>query len=637
MRWGWIFCITLSATLGQPRAVIADEVNEDPLPKSQVLTCGALCVDFTPAKPLKHQILEFPRGETFDFDNTTSEGFVWLRYTIGVDGNTHDISQIYGLGNPEFSRRAIATVKNWTFEPAQVDGKPVPQSKNFAENFSFAIPQPMRQPIIDAYKNATTLFENGKTDEAAQTLEWELAKPRISLIERSILALPRARIALLRKDYFEARRWALMGTVPGTSRLPTASQIGLWEALITADLALGEISEALASFNSLQRIYGFDPGSAYVSQVNRARVQADSAPQLVTQSRVPPEGTEGVVYVHPLYRRTFSFAAITGSLDRYVLACDQSTTESKIAPTAQWHVPPYWSNCFLFVYGAPGTTFRIAETNDDKAEQDQIMAHYDDAIRDDPKNPVRWLARARVFSQANRWADAEADYSKTIELDSRLGVAYRERGWINLTLGKVAVAMEDAEAALRLDPKNKDVLYLHAFALRADGKYREALADLDTLMPVKDQNVYINHAITQFDLGNYAEAEEDFFKSVFPFNNDLSVYNWIHILRTKRGMDDDPLYAVMYLPNGSWVLDIANLYRGRQSLEQAEANMKADRAHPVLQKNWPCSAEFYLGEYKLAHGDVAGAKSDFNAVTPTNCSYAEATAAVAELKRLSAN
>jgi hypothetical protein len=79
------------------------------------------------------------------------------------------------------------------------------------------------------------------------------------------------------------------------------------------------------------------------------------------------------------------------------------------------------------------------------------------------------------------------------------------------------------------------------------------------------------------------------------------------------------------------------LNRGRQNLDQTQINMKAGRAHPVPQDNWPCSAEFYLGEYKLAHNDVAGAKIDFATVKAARCDQIESAVAAAELQRLANN
>lgn len=367
MRSGWVFGISVSGALLVTQALQAQQVNDAPLPTPQLLlSCGSQCVSFTHAKPLKHDIPEFPRSEVSGFYNTNSEGYVWLRYTVGVDGKTYDVSKVYGLGNQEFSQRVIEAVRNWTFEPALMNGKPTVQSRSFQQIFSISNPSPVRPAILSAYKEAGALFDSGKLDEASAILQDALTGLRLSLLERAMLSLPLAKIAMRRKDYLEARRYALMVTLPGLKPLPDFLALGFWETLISADLMLGEFNDAFKAFDGLQRTSGFNSSSPYVDLINRARSQLKDAPQVVTQARIPPQGAENLVYWHSLNRRTFSFAAVVGSLDRYAMDCDQSVTESKISLTAEWRVPARWSNCTIYVYGAPGTTFRIVETNGEK-------------------------------------------------------------------------------------------------------------------------------------------------------------------------------------------------------------------------------------------------------------------------------
>jgi hypothetical protein len=191
MRWAWIFGISLAAFSAQLRSVGADA--ED-LPKSQILSCGSQCANFTPAKPIKHDLLAFPQNETRGFYATNSEGYVRLLYTVGVDGKTHDIPKIYEVGKSAFPERAVETVKNWTFDPALLNGKPVTQTLLFQESFSLLNFSPTRPEILDAYKNATTLFDSGKENEASAILQQALTEVRLSLLERSELGTRNRRL-----------------------------------------------------------------------------------------------------------------------------------------------------------------------------------------------------------------------------------------------------------------------------------------------------------------------------------------------------------------------------------------------------------------------------------------------------------
>ncbi len=68
-----------------------------------------------------------------------------LEIAIDVDGNVHDVSVINSLG-PEFDREAIAAAKQWKFNPATKDGKPVTSKELVLINFYPGMPgQPTMQ------------------------------------------------------------------------------------------------------------------------------------------------------------------------------------------------------------------------------------------------------------------------------------------------------------------------------------------------------------------------------------------------------------------------------------------------------------------------------------------------------------
>jgi lipoprotein NlpI len=87
----------------------------------------------------------------------------------------------------------------------------------------------------------------------------------------------------------------------------------------------------------------------------------------------------------------------------------------------------------------------------------------------------------------------------------------------------------------------------------------------------------------------------------------------------------------------AWLVVIADLYRGRQTMKQVEAAIKAARSDPLQTRNWPCQSSYYLGEYKLEHGDIAGAKADLGKYSVTGCPNGLIGAGLADIKRLPAN
>lgn len=612
----------------------AQVASEEPLPEVGILTCGRQCANFVPAKAVLRRIPNFPSRE-MRTNGGVNEGFVWVRYTVGLDGKTRDIHLVNFVGPRRLVELTIEQVQGWTFEPATLDGKPVEESRylrNIWTGYPFGFPG-IRDEVKTGYNNAGSLLGKGASEEARALLTELFEKPELNFYERGTLALPLAKMALQRKDYMEARRIAVAGTVYGTYWMKPESAQELWQVRISADLMLGQIADASAAFYRLRSVKGFDPNSAFTKMMLDAQQKAAAAPQLVGQAQIPHEN-EGGVYWHQLSRHTFTFANVKGSLDNLVLSCLGGTVESKITPTAQWHVPKMWENCVLYVRGSPGTTFSLVETNDadNKTQLASLMAHHDQAVRANAGNPMVYMARGNALATLGEYSSAIADFSKAIELNPKLAIAYQRRGTAYSGMAKYAEGLADVSMAITLDPKNSDLYFIRASFHRALQQYKESLDDYNRIENPSGISL-LNRAVTLFCLGEFRRAEEDLEKAIKQLGNDLSAYNWLHVVRNKRFVADDKKYSAIQKIDNVWDQQIANLFLGVKTLEEVEAMMAADRS-PKDNPRWPCAAKFFFAQYKLEKRDVEGARGYLSQINRVNCDYAEADAATAELKRL---
>jgi tetratricopeptide (TPR) repeat protein len=87
----------------------------------------------------------------------------------------------------------------------------------------------------------------------------------------------------------------------------------------------------------------------------------------------------------------------------------------------------------------------------------RARAEYDALVDTDATDPTARLARARLAMRQGRAADAEADFNRLLGGRSDLGPRTRadslaSRAMARMALGRAALAEEDAEAAMRLDP-----------------------------------------------------------------------------------------------------------------------------------------------------------------------------------------
>ncbi len=145
-----------------------------------------------------------------------------------------------------------------------------------------------------------------------------------------------------------------------------------------------------------------------------------------------------------------------------------------------------------------------------------------------------------------------------------------------------------------------------------------------------------SRAITLLLMGNLERAEADLEEAVNVLGPELYTYNWLFIVHARRKTS----HNAMYYPSGATgsIADqqIADLFRGLKTLADVEAMRTAADSNSADNKRWPCYARFFIGQHRLAQGDVAGARADFASLDRATCEWPEADVAAAELKRLSA-
>lgn len=351
----------LALGLAQP-SFAAEEDQEYPFPHFQP-PCTAECADFQPATPILHVQPEYRSDLLGNTPSYAPEGFALLRYTVGTDGKTHDITPIIRLGHHRIAEQAIESIRAWTFTPATRNGKPVAQMLTYRiyiqpdytkRTASFGPHLSWEPRSLVNWGEVNRLIGAGKREEARAMLKEVLARPsdygRQPLYERLI------KLATERGDYLEARQYAVTATA---SYEADGYRIEGWTARLNADLALGELADAGFSYLKVKKL-GLVAGVDV--RFREAFAKADAAPELLVRAAISSDYA-APVYWHALHRNTFKFAEGTGALDKFSLMCDNNMLEGQVSFTAQWRLPATWRNCILFVSGAPGATFGVIETN----------------------------------------------------------------------------------------------------------------------------------------------------------------------------------------------------------------------------------------------------------------------------------
>jgi len=261
-------------------------------------------------------------------------------------------------------------------------------------------------------------------------------------------------------------------------------------------------------------------------------------------------------------------------------------------------------------------------------------ASYDDFMRGTALNRAGEPDKAiEAFTAALKAGDLAPTYVPT---------AYFGRASAYARKGQCALSEADLDNALKLRPA-----YLEAFVLRASvrdcqEKYEDARADIDAaikLTPTTD--LYQGRAEFFWRHAKFDSAAADYLQAftLAPTNDYYGVRRdypliWYAISAVRAGTFDTAVFAknVDKADLDGWPEPLLDYFAGKLKSEQVYAKaLKGDDPLPAQQK---CEADFYLGEWRIGHGDAAGKSLIQQAQNECPHNFIEYFAAGLELKRL---
>lgn len=143
------------------------------------------------------------------------------------------------------------------------------------------------------------------------------------------------------------------------------------------------------------------------------------------------------------------------------------------------------------------------------------------ALELDPELATAHVLLADVQQKQGQWAEAEAEYRRALELSPNnatahkglanwllcqgrteealawarrareldpLGISGADMGWILFHARRYDDAIRELRSELAVDPTNADALWFMGFVLIANGQPEEAVADLNTLLPISGRS-----------------------------------------------------------------------------------------------------------------------------------------------------
>jgi tetratricopeptide (TPR) repeat protein len=178
--------------------------------------------------------------------------------------------------------------------------------------------------------------------------------------------------------------------------------------------------------------------------------------------------------------------------------------------------------------------------SDHKLATEQLEA----IIRDDPTNPQAYYFLGRFALEANKPAEAAEHFSKMVLLSPDFEPAYYLLAMAQIDIGKSGEAVATLEKARKKFPASFALEFWTAMALSRQKAYTEALKHYTAAEVIAkatdskqlDERFYFQLGATCERMGDYAEAEKYFEKSLQIAPNFAESLNYLGYMWAEHGM-----------------------------------------------------------------------------------------------------
>ena len=196
------------------------------------------------------------------------------------------------------------------------------------------------------------------------------------------------------------------------------------------------------------------------------------------------------------------------------------------------------------VHRSARTKFRAGCNFQKQGNYQQAIEYYTESIRLRPW-PGTYNNRGVVYSRMGDCDSAIADFTKALELDSRLADGYNNRGTIYRKLGAHDQAIEDLNRAIILKPDDAEAHVNRGNAYSDIGKVDLAIADYSTAIELNPElsEPYYYRGIAYLIKDAYDQAIEDFSRVIELKPNHAKAYFnrgmcWMHAQNWREATSD---------------------------------------------------------------------------------------------------
>lgn len=289
------------------------------------------------------------------------EGWVRMHFIIDADGHAVEPIVIDSVGGGAFEHEARVVLDDWRFE-APASGDELPDNLVNIRSEIEGGRDAASSNFMRRYRSIMMNVFGAEVEEARKRVDDAHAIGGWNLYESTML-------------------WLMTGRIEGAEGNPAGKLEAYQRALRISNarsLARKPRREALVKIFELQHQLGHFAHATSTFEI-LATESPDSEEFAATEQRaaaiaalMQSEKTlsarattykpcncdtgEALWYYQP-QRRTFSFAGISGSVNRFEARCESGRVSGDIVDGKLWTLPPDWGSCHLFVFGDEGASF----------------------------------------------------------------------------------------------------------------------------------------------------------------------------------------------------------------------------------------------------------------------------------------
>ena len=333
------------------------------------------------ATPIEQPDPAYPQS----LEKSGQEGWVRMHFVVAPDGRAIDPLIIDSSGGPAFEDEARKALASWRFTPPESGAEDAHNLVN------------IRSEVRGSRDSATKSFRrehqrivldlvHEKNDDARAKMDKLYAAGGFNTYESTMLWLMMGRVDGAEKNEagkLEYYRRALAVSTPRTLRVE--NKRGLLEKIFELEDQFGHYTNALQAFRSLKAASGkVDVSEAVAARAAQIQELIDGEENIVAKAAIYNpcncEAGEPLWYYKPA-RRTFSFANLSGNVERFEARCENHRVQGPVEAGTEWALAPEWGSCRVFVFGDDGATFEFVE-HPAGAEDDAPTAVVNDDVLD---------------------------------------------------------------------------------------------------------------------------------------------------------------------------------------------------------------------------------------------------------------